>query len=179
MHSVIRIARREQPPKDPPAGHVTKDGSERLFDNRVSEALLHRGNNLDQQASLLAQAMDVHQAVAPLLWICLVCLIDLHALEARVSDIFIINAGCQVLHRCIRINARHTAVVEQGCRAIAVMSEPSFTSRTRFMVEKIQDAIHEARPTPDTSTMSHKLVGDRTNYLLGRVLKLLPSPPRP
>ncbi|CAN0563161.1 unnamed protein product, partial [Ectocarpus sp. 12 AP-2014] len=90
---------------------------------------------------------------------------DLHALEARVSDIFIINAGCQVLHRCIRINARHTAVVEQVCRAVAVMSELSFTSRTRFMVEKIQDAIHE-----------HKLVGDRTNYVLGRVLKLLPLP---
>ncbi|CBN78006.1 expressed unknown protein [Ectocarpus siliculosus] len=167
MHSVIRIARREQSPKDPPAGHVTKDGPERLSDNRVSEAL-HRGNKLDQQASLLAQVMDVHQAVAPLLWICLVCLIDLHALEARVSDIFIINAGCQVLHRCIRINARHTAVVEQVCRVVAVMSEPSFTSRTRFMVENIQDAIHE-----------HKLVGDRTNYVLGRVLKLLPLPPPP
>lgn len=54
--------------------------------------------------------------------------------------------------RCIRMNARHTAVVEQGCRAVAVMSEPSFTSRTRFMVEKIQDVIHEASATSDTST---------------------------
>ncbi|CAN0384334.1 unnamed protein product, partial [Hapterophycus canaliculatus] len=45
--------------------------------------------------------------------------------------------------RCIRANARHTAVVEQGCRAVAVMSEPSFTSRTRLFVEKIQDVIHE------------------------------------
>lgn len=47
--------------------------------------------------------------------------------------------------RSIRTNAQHTAVVEQGCRAVAVMSEPSFTSRTRFFVENIQDTIHEVR----------------------------------
>lgn len=46
--------------------------------------------------------------------------------------------------RCIRVNARHTAVVEQSCRAVAAMAEASFTFRTRLIAEKIQDAIHEA-----------------------------------
>ena len=36
-------------------------------------------------------------------------------------------------------------MVEQACRAVAVMSEPSFTSRTRLFVEKIQFAIHKVQ----------------------------------
>lgn len=67
----------------------------------VAEALLRRKKNLEQLVSVLTRAMDLHQAVAPLQWICIVCLIDLHALEARVSDMFMIRSGCQVLHRCV------------------------------------------------------------------------------
>lgn len=63
--------------------------------------MLRRGKNLEQLVHVVARAMDVHQAVAPLQWICLVCLIDLHALDARVSDMFMIRSGCQVLHRCV------------------------------------------------------------------------------
>lgn len=57
--------------------------------------------NIQQLVSVVARAMDIHQAVAPLQWICLVCLIDLHALDARVSDMFMVHSGCQVLHRYV------------------------------------------------------------------------------
>eukprot|EP00903_Cladosiphon_okamuranus_P013556 g12627.t1 len=166
MHSVICIARRKQPLKASSARQTNHEPTMESYDavaggtngstpndaenthgrglvEDVAEALLRRDKNLEQLVSVLTRAMDLHQAVAPLQWICLVCLIDLHTLEARVSDIFMIRSGCQILHRCIRINSRHTAVMEQSCRTVAVLSESSFTSRTRLFVEKIQDAIHQ------------------------------------
>lgn len=124
MHSVLCIARREQPLNVPsvreanhnePTGDsydaaaggnngVVPDGAESSTGRRlvedVAEALLRRNENLERLISVLTRAMDLHQAVAPLQWICLVCLIDLHALEARVSDMFMIRSGCQILHRC-------------------------------------------------------------------------------
>jgi len=112
MHSVISIARRKQPlsvsraggEDDLAPGAVENESLDRRGERGgvggVAEALLRRGKNLEQLVSNLARAMDLHQAVAPLQWICLVCLIDLHELEARVSDIFMIRSGCQILHRC-------------------------------------------------------------------------------
>ena len=70
-------------------------------DGRVSTALLRRGMNLERAVVALAKAMDTHLAVASLQWICLVCLTDLHALDARVSDFFMVHSGCQILHRYI------------------------------------------------------------------------------
>eukprot|EP00752_Nemacystus_decipiens_P009155 g8177.t2 len=186
MHSVICITRREQPLKAPPARETNHNASTTRRDTDdaaatgnndlarddaentdgrglvedVAEALLRRNMNLEQLVSVLTRAMDLHLAVAPLQWICLVCLIDLHALDARVSDMFMIRSGCQILHRCIRINSRHTAVMEQGCRAVAVFSELSFTSRTRLFVEKIQDAIHQVvflhRRHPGVYKLGHR-----------------------
>lgn len=119
MHPVIRIARRKQTEQQETeeshqvvagggkdsAQNTAKDealarkGGVRGQD--VSEALLHSGMNLQQLVSVVARAMDIHQAVAPLQWICLVCLIDLHELDASVSEMFMTNSGCQVLHRCV------------------------------------------------------------------------------
>lgn len=114
MHSVICIARRTKPLMASSTRETHHDESTKSLapddtDNvkgrglveDAAEALLRRKNNLEQLVSVLARVMDLHQAVAPLQWICLVCLIDLHALETRVSDMFMIRSGCQVLHRCV------------------------------------------------------------------------------
>lgn len=127
MHSVICIARRKQPLQEPsPSPRETnhdeltrgphdataggdnglgpddpENANARGLVGDVAEALFRRDKNLEQLVSVLTRAMELHQAVAPLQWICLVCLIDLHALEARVSDMFMIRSGCQILHRCV------------------------------------------------------------------------------
>lgn len=130
MHSVICIARRKEPLKASPARQTNHNAPTReSYDavagvtsglapddaentrarglaEDVAEALLRRGKNLEQLVSVLTRAMDLHQAVAPLQWICVVCLIDLHALEARVSEMFMIRSGCQILHRCVCVRGR-------------------------------------------------------------------------
>lgn len=115
MHSIIHIAKcGNQPPNSNKNGpkkialpvrssvdkSAVEEGTYREDSSGgVSIALLGRGMNLERAVVALAQAMDTHLGVASLQWICLVCLTDLHALDVRVSDFFMVHAGCQILHR--------------------------------------------------------------------------------
>lgn len=124
MHSIIHLAERcnNQPPRDtrktskigpekktPPVhssstsrnsvGGSAVEGEFSPDGGGVSTALLRRGMNLERAVVALAQGMDTHLEVASLQWICLVCFTDLHALDVRVSDFFMVHAGCQILHR--------------------------------------------------------------------------------
>lgn len=114
MHCVIRVARRTQPntstaretttkrnPDETSLDVVCARGDTPCRMSDLSEPLLRRGKNLEELVYLLSRTMDTHQAVAPLQWISLLCLIDLHELEARVSDIFMLRSGCQVLNRWV------------------------------------------------------------------------------
>lgn len=62
-------------------------------------ALLLRGQNVELLVSVLVRAMDLHLAVAPLQWICLVSLIDLYALDPGAGEFYMILCGGQILHR--------------------------------------------------------------------------------
>lgn len=88
MHSVIRLAARTTSGRG-------GNGISRL----ISEALLVKGENLELTVTSAVRSMDAHLAVAPLQWICLVCLSSLHSLDARVSDLFIARNGCRLLQR--------------------------------------------------------------------------------
>lgn len=111
MYSIIRLSLREQRRKvgeehvqiDVEAKALAaelKTGEEEIPGKTgLAEALLHRGQILERAIRALARSMDVHLAVAPLQWICLVCLAGVYALDTRVADFFMIQCGCQILHR--------------------------------------------------------------------------------
>ncbi|CAM9879890.1 unnamed protein product [Ascophyllum nodosum] len=124
--------------------------------------------NLELTVRVAASVMDQHVAVAPLQWICLACLADLQAVDSVVSDMFFANSGYKVLHRCIQMNSRHTAVVEQACRLVAAMSVVSYTSRSRFMMEKFQDVIQEMMYLHERHPGVQVLGGRALNALWGR-----------
>lgn len=113
MHSVIRLATREQRSSTVEAARESKhageskdargrdgsdDADDDLWKGGVCNELLRR-ENVDRAARAAAQSMEIHAAVAPLQWICLVCVIELHALEASVSGAFMGNCGGQILRR--------------------------------------------------------------------------------
>lgn len=89
MHVVVRLV-----------GQATRSGDDGDRPN-IPEALVASvaETNLDRAVTAAVQSMDAHLAVAPLQWICLVCLSELHALNGRMSDVFIAQNGCHLLHR--------------------------------------------------------------------------------
>lgn len=172
MHSVICIARRKYPLRTSSSVRETSHDEDAKDSNHVlagsnngsapddaeivqgrglaedvAEALLRRKKNLEQLVSVLTRAMDLHQAVAPLQWICLVCLIDLHALETRVSDMFMIRSGCQILHRCVRhrTSLPFPSAVFLKCSSWVSQERASLTSCSFF--ERVR-AVLEWRQVP-------------------------------
>ena len=118
MHTVVRLARNEQ--------KMRRNGL-------TFNALIGRCENLKLIVRAIVRSMELHPAVAPLQWICLVCLTDLHALNATTSSAFFDSSGTQILYRSAlgkvvswKVRARELArafSVEEASNLLSTLSD--------------------------------------------------------
>lgn len=106
MHVVGRLGKFEQQRSNAAeepnaAGNLAMTVGESKGEGETSGAggALRRANNLEQTVHAAITSMDMHLSVAPLQWICLVCLADLYALDRKTSDVFVAKGGCQTVNR--------------------------------------------------------------------------------